>query len=289
MYLTTANISNNLLIDENDQYLELYVKKGSWWLDYLKATDEKVNTRIIINNLLNSFNILNRSHLNVLDIGSGEGSAILPVTDYISANYLFPYKIDLIEPSPYLYSILNCKFKSNEFNKNSIYVQNCSFQLFNENKKYNLIFAMNSLNGFISKSNTIHFNRILNLLDEDGVCVFILQSRKGKYKEIQQMLNGYKHKTKMLNAEIFIDILEDNKCNFEKTYFESKLHIDLSLDGIKKNKGLYSLWFRENIDYIKEKKLLSIISKVRKQLSILTGDITIGNYVFVLKKNLQNE
>ncbi|MCH7826563.1 MAG: class I SAM-dependent methyltransferase [Bacteroidetes bacterium] len=262
---------NLLLEDEINEYTRIYIEHGEWWLDYLRATDEKIATSNVLWKILSKKLTFRNEQFRILDIGAGEGSPTLMLLHKL--NDKNSTGIDFIEPSPFLRRELKINLLKKRVPAINYRIIPKTFQDFEGENYYDVILAINSLCGYM-EGDLYQLERILKMLKPKGICVLILQSRYGEYKKVQKLINEGKYLSPMLDAEELEEMLTIHTISYSFTSFKARLVIDLSKDCIVKNNGVLSLLLREDFSHmLKQDK--------KRSLDVLY------NYIIAEKYNLE--
>jgi len=277
---------SSLLKDETNKYTRIYIEHGEWWLDYLRATDEKIVTSNVLWKILSKKLTFRNKQFRILDIGAGEGSPSLMLLNKLNDNC--STGIDFIEPSPFLRWELKKNLLKKRVPAMNYRIVPKTFQNFESENYYDVILAINSLCGYM-EWDLYQLERILKMLNPKGVCVLILQSQNGEYKRIQKSINEGRYLSSMLDAEQLEEMLTIHTISYSLTSFKAKLMIDISRDNILENNGILSLLLREDFSLMKEQNKKKSLDVLYDFIEGEKSNIEIQNKVFIInyEKHIQ--
>jgi SAM-dependent methyltransferase len=275
--------SRPLLQDETSEYTRIYVEHGEWWLDYLRATDEKIVTAGVLLELLSDRLTPRNEQSRILDIGAGEGSPTLMFLDRL--NEKGHLEIDFIEPSPRLRTALKGNLDVREFRGVSYSIVPKIFQGFECGDRYDVIFGINSLCGFIGWD-LYHLKRMLHMLKPNGICLIVLQSRKGDYKRIQEYVNRGRYLNPMLDAENLEEMLLAASISHRSRSFKACLLLDVSWDGGGNYDGIISLLLRQDFALMANPEKARALDRIHTYMGSERASLEIQNKVFMVARGL---
>ncbi len=163
---------------------------------FVKHSNEKVKVESEILNLLNKI-----QPKSILNIGAG--------LDTLTSSHLFPTSvknITLLEKSSNY---------AHTYNKKNVAIVNEDFEKWNSSQKYDVILACHVLYYFQNKTDAI--DKMLSLLNKDGVILFVTHKPKGDYKRIKDL--AFK-RNYAYSYDKLINILDKSNSNIKEIEIE---------------------------------------------------------------------
>jgi 2-polyprenyl-3-methyl-5-hydroxy-6-metoxy-1,4-benzoquinol methylase len=266
--------------DETKEYTRLYIEHGEWWLDYLRATDEKINTTRVLKGILGERISKSVNSFRIIDVGAGEGTPTLSLLSEMNVD-IKNISIDFLEPSPLLRLCLETNKEKQKLERLNSKTIPTVFQLCYRDEQYDLVLAINSLCGFVDHEFT-HLQRLLAMKKPKGLCVIIMQSREGQYKKLQESINRGKYSFPMLDAEELAKRLFQMDVNYYDQEFESKVKIDLPRGNNIDDYGVLNLLVKKSFRLLNDYEKESILQLIQQTIDY-RGCISVVNKVFVIE------
>jgi SAM-dependent methyltransferase len=231
-------------------------KKGDFWLpeilfeDFVNHSNEKLKVEQEI------LNMLKKQNPNTfLNIGSGFDT-ISKSTDFEKT------QITLVEK--------NTSYVQAYKDKN-IEVIHADFEFWNTEKKFDAILASHVLFYFDDKKEAIC--KVLNLLDNSGIALFVAHEPAQDYKKLKDFVFGLKGKKYTYTYDTLKTILDDSGANFD----EVKVDCEINAKSVDELYKVLRLWFEMDLKtyYEHEKEIKKLLSD---------GKVKYSNSIFVVKK-----
>lgn len=232
-------------------------KKGNFWLpeilfeDFINHSDEKLRVEQEIINILTKQN-----PLTLLNIGSGFD------TISKSTNFANNLKITIVEKNTsYIQT----------YTDTNIEVIQADFEFWNTGKKFNAILASHVL--FYLKNKKEAVRKVLSLLDQNGIVLFVCHEPAKDYKKLKDYVFGLKGKKYDYTYDTLKSILVELGADFE----EVKVSCEINSKSVDELYKVLRLWFEMDLKtyYEYEKDIKNLLSN---------GKIEYSNSIFIVKK-----
>lgn len=232
-------------------------KKGNFWLpeilfeDFINHSDEKLRVEQEIINILTKQN-----PFTLLDIGSGFD------TISKSTNFANNLKITIVEKNTsYIQT----------YTDTNIEVIQADFEFWNTEKKFNAILASHVL--FYLKNKKEAIRKVLSLLDQNGIALFVCHEPAKDYKKLKDYVFGLKGKKYDYTYDTLKSILVELGADFE----EVKVSCEINSKSVDELYKVLRLWFEMDLKtyYEYEKDIKNLLSN---------GKIEYSNSIFIVKK-----
>lgn len=231
-------------------------KKGDFWLpeilfeDFVNHSNEKLKVEQEI------LNILKKQNLNTfLNIGSG--------LDTISKSADFEKtQITIVEK--------NTSYVQAYKDKN-VEVVHADFEFWDTAQKYDAILASHVLFYLNDKKSAIQ--KVFNLLNENGIALFVAHEPAKDYRKIKDYVFGLKGKKYTYTYDVIKNILSELNFSFD----EIRVNCEISAKSPEELYKVLRLWFEMDLKtyYEFEKDIKTLLSD---------GKVEYTNSIFVIKK-----
>lgn len=232
-------------------------KKGNFWLpeilfeDFVNHSDEKLRVEQEIINIL-----IKQNPFTLLNIGSGFD------TISKSTNFTNNLKITVVEKNT---SYIQAYTDTN------VEIIQADFEFWNTEKKFNAILASHVL--FYLKNKKESVQKVLSLLDQNGIAIFVCHEPVKDYKKLKDYVFGLKSIKYDYTYDILKSILVELGADFE----EVKVSCEVKAKSVDELYKVLRLWFEMDLKtyYEHEKDIKNLLSN---------GKIEYSNSIFIIKK-----
>lgn len=218
-------------------------KKGNFYLpeilfeNFISHSDEKSKVENEILNVLSE-----KSPRSILNVGSG--------FDNLSKSENFPSSVEnitLVEK--------NTSYVQSYDNLNLNVIQT-DFEQWDSEEKFDIVIVSHVFYYFKDKQKSL--NKIMSLLNDGGVAIFVVHLPDGDYKKVKDLVFGFEGKKYTYTYEKLVNLVISSEFNFVEK------RVDCVLQA-KSNEDLYKimrLWFEMDLNayYKNEKEVRNIFS-----------------------------